>query len=493
MIRMDVAELKDRALQMLMDVGMDIQNEPLVSAMLAKGCVELSSGRIGIPHELVSEFVARQKSTQTEDADDQSMHPFCGIDWTHWLMWTGQKNAVRERMKSEFLMSAFDCGPTRYYDYRTGRDLPVNTEIFVDMMKLAQATPEIGYISTWYRQDVPEATERIASLLLALHYTDKTDGIEAIEPAVIKYLVEIGEIMSGKPKDARYLAGSECIISPMVFEKRSADDAVERARVGVNEFHVASMPTMGVSMPISPAAAIVMSAAELLAGMVACWCIAPEGDITGRMISTYMDMRTADAASANPESITVDLAVKQLFDECFGGHLWTEVFFSPSASQPGLLAVYQNFYATMARARLTGDVSAPYPGMGTLHNGALGSPTQLMLDMEIRKSQFHVKNDIIVNGETLPYDEMVERAVSGKNFLQSDHTLDHWKELWNSSLLPLTVPANQGERGRENTILAECDEKWRANVEAWEAPEIDEAKMRELEEVLARAEKEFLG
>ena len=29
-----------------------------------------------------------------------------------------------------------------------------------------------------------------------------------------------------------------------------------------------------------------------------------------------------------------------------------------------------------------------YPGMGTLANGGMGSPTQFMLDMEIRKSQF---------------------------------------------------------------------------------------------------------
>ena len=32
-------------------------------------------------------------------------------------MWTGQKQAVRERLRGEFLMSAFDCGPTTYYDY----------------------------------------------------------------------------------------------------------------------------------------------------------------------------------------------------------------------------------------------------------------------------------------------------------------------------------------------------------------------------------------
>ena len=78
---------------------------------------------------------------------------------------------VRERLKAEFLMQAFDCGPTQYYDFPTRKLLPVNTDIFVEMMKLAEATPQIGYISTWYRQDVPQPTERLASLVLALRYT----------------------------------------------------------------------------------------------------------------------------------------------------------------------------------------------------------------------------------------------------------------------------------------------------------------------------------
>jgi len=492
MIIMDNEYLKQKALQMLLDVGMEIQSEQLVAAMLAKGCKELPSGRIQIPTELVDELVASQELTQAEDDDTQRLHPFCGIDWTHWIVWTGQKERIKERLETEFLMSAFDCGPTNYYDYQARTARPVNTDIFIEMKKFAQATPEIGYISTWYRQDVPGATERIASLILALQYTDKVDGIEAINPAGIKYLVEIGEIMSGRPKDRRYLAGSECIISPLVFEKRSADDTVERARLGVSEYHITSMATMGVNFPVTPAAAVVTSAAEIIGGMVAAYCIDPQAEITGRMIATYMDMRTADTTAVNPESITVDLAVKQLFDECFGGHLWTEVLFSPSASEPGLLPVYQNWYGAASRAFLTGDPSAPYPGMGTLHNGSTGSPTQFMLDMEIRKSQFFVKKHIVTNDETVPYAEMVERINNNQHFLQSDHTMAHWRELWNSDLLPLTVPAAAGDVGKEQAILDKCENMWRANVATWEPPDIDDDKMKALNGVLKRAEQELM-
>ncbi|MFP3904751.1 MAG: trimethylamine methyltransferase family protein, partial [Armatimonadota bacterium] len=320
----------------------------------------------------------------------------------------------------------------------------------------------------------------------------KVDGIEAIQPEVIKYLVEIGEIMSGQANDARYLAGSQCIISPLILEKRSADEMVERARLQLHDFHVASMPTVGVNFPVTPAAAVIMSAAETLGGMVAAYCLAPSGDITGRMIATYMDMKTADTTSANPESILLDLAVKELFDECFGGHLWTEVFFSPAATEPGMLAVHQNYYAAMARAHITGDVTCPYPGMGTLDNGAVGSPTQFMLDMDIRKSQWHfARQTLETNEETVPFEQMLERARNKEHFLNSDHTMQHFRELWNSDILPLSVGSSSGVN-HEAAILDECEDRWRANLEAWEPPEIDDDTMQALQGVLNRAEQEFL-
>ncbi|MBU0611218.1 MAG: hypothetical protein KKI08_25285, partial [Armatimonadetes bacterium] len=189
-----VTTLRDRTLAMLAQIGLRVESDELVEIMLGKGCAQHpQTGRVLIPGGLVDDLVAVLEPHRAADDDDQALHPACGIDWAHWLMWTGQKERLRERMKTEFLMSAFDCGPTRYYDYASGQSVPVDTDIFIAMKKLAQATPEIGYISTWYRQDVPKQTERIESLVLALEYTTKVDGIEAIDPAVIEYLVRIGE------------------------------------------------------------------------------------------------------------------------------------------------------------------------------------------------------------------------------------------------------------------------------------------------------------
>ena len=160
--------LKEKVYKLLAETGMEIENEKLKARLLKNGCREASAGRIKIPKKLVEEMTVHQKITQKQDDENQTLHLQCGIDWAHSIIWTKRQNEVRQRLQSELLISAFDCGPTKYYDYKNKRLLPVDTRILIEMMKFAQSTPEIGYISTWYRQDVPQKTERMDSLILAL-------------------------------------------------------------------------------------------------------------------------------------------------------------------------------------------------------------------------------------------------------------------------------------------------------------------------------------
>lgn len=483
--------IRDRTYELLWDAGMKIENERITAALLDSGCEEAPSGRIRIPRKLIEEMASSQKKTQHEDAADQELHFHCGIDWAHHVIWNKKQDEMRSRLRSTFLMSAFDCGPTTYYDYASQKVVPVDTNIFTEMMKFAQATPEIGYISTWYRQDVPQQIERIASLILGFRYTDKLDGIEAIDPAVIKYLKEISEIITGRPGDASYLAGSECITSPLILERRSADDVVERNKRGIDRYHVASMPTIGISTPITLPGAVVMTAAEILGGMIACFVMDRESDLSGRAITLVADMRTANSTATGPEPTFVNLAVKDLFDTWWGGHLWVEVFFSPHAKRPGLQAVYENFYGLWRYAKLLDNSSIPYPGMGTLNNGGMGSPVQFMLDMEVRKSQFMLKDEIRVDKDTLPFAAMCEAVRSGQDFLGDEHTAKHCRELWTSKLFLTENPASGSWAGDEKSILDACEQLWRENLKNYEPPNWPDEKHKALEAVLTRAKKEF--
>ena len=485
-----VEQLAGKVYKLLEDVGVLVEHDEVIEYCLKKGCTQGPDQRVRIPRQIVDEMVAFLKKTQDEEERDYDLVETCGPDWAHHLAWTGQQEAFRAQYKEQLLMQAFDCGPTTYYDYPTGQPKPVNTEIFDSMMKLAETIPEVGYTSMWYRQDRPPMIERLESLRRSMDLTTKFAGIEAIYPEVVKYLKEVSEILTDDPKSSAYLAGSECMTMPLILEERSAEDILARKAAKAHRYHVATMPTLGVSTPVTLAGSIVMGAAELLGGMAVCWCVDPESDITARMITLIADMRNGNSTTFGPYNAQYNNAVRQLFIEKWGGHCMVDVHFSVTARRPGLQVMFENWYGTNCRQRWDNDPNIPYAGMGTLYNGGLGSPTQFMLDLEIRKAQWAYKHDIPVDDDSLNFDEVVKVCEEKGNFLMSDHTVRHCRDLWTSPLFRSDEPS-AGWDGTEKSVLDQCDEMWRASLEKWEAPEWPEDKKKAVDEVLARAKKEF--
>jgi trimethylamine--corrinoid protein Co-methyltransferase len=488
----DMDILAEKVYLLLEKAGIWVPNEELVECCLRRGCRPGKDRRIRIPRELVREMADFQKRTQTAYERDHELVLTCGPDWAHHLIWTRQAEAFQASYPARFQMQAFDCGPTTYYDYPLGAVRPVNGQIFAEMLRLAEASPEIGYVSCWYRQDLPACIERLQSLVEGLKITTKLDGIEAIQPEMIKYLKEASDIVyGGRAAPAAFLAGSECMTMPLKLEERSAEDILERRRCGVHRYHVASMPTLGVSTPVTLAGSVVMGAAELLGGLAVCWCADPESDLSARMITLVADMRNGNSTTFGPVYVQYDNAVRQLFRERWGGHCMVEVFFSPTARRPGLQAVFENYYGTSCRRRWDGDPDIPYAGMGTLHNGGLGSPTQLMLDLEIRRAEWAYRSEVPVDPESLDWEEVLRVTEEGGNFLESEHTLRHCRELWLSELFRSDSPFEGGWDGTEEAILERCDQMWRERLRQYRPPVWPPEKLRALDGLLARARREL--
>jgi trimethylamine--corrinoid protein Co-methyltransferase len=487
----DSALLEEKTFQFLWDYGVGVPNQELTESCLARGCKAGRDHRVRVPRELIREMVEFQKQSQEAYEDFHTLVYTCGPDWAHHLLWTGQVEEFRRRYRDEFLMQAFDCGPTTYYDYTEDAVKPVNGEIFQTMLRFAEATPEIGYTSCWYRQDLPPRIERLHSLVEGLKITRKLDGIEAIEPEMIKYLKEASVIVYGDSGSSAFLAGSECMTMPVVLEARSAQDILERKRCGVHRYHVASMPTLGVSTPVTLAGAIVLAAAELLGGMIVCWCADPQSDISARMITLVADMRNGNSTTFGPAYIQYNNAVRQLFTQRWGGHCMVEVFFSPTARRPGLQAVCENFYSTNCLQRWEDNPHIPYAGMGALHEGGLGSPTQFMLDMQIRKAQWMYSSKIPVDEESIAWEELVKAVEQGGSFLDSDHTYRHFRELYIPDLFRSDDPFTGAWDGREGALLDACEQMWRENLARWEPPQWPEEITRALDELLERAGREL--
>ena len=146
-----------------------------------------------------------------------------------------------------------------------------------------------------------------------------------------------------------------------------------------------------------------------------------------------------------------------------------EVFFSPTAQRPGLQAVFENYYGTSLRSAGTGMAPSPTPGRA-LGNGGTGSPEQLILDMEIRKAEWAYREEIRVDEESMDWEEVLEISRSRGNFLTTDHTSRHCRDLWTSRLFRSDSPLAGAWDGTEKAILDTCADMWHEAVAKWTPP-----------------------
>jgi len=220
----DIAVLRKQTLSLVTEVGLKVDHEAVQQLLLAAGCTLAPDGRARFPACLIADFVALQEARRAEE--QASARPQAS-----------QAPAPATRSRPPGLMGcAFGPGPTRYYDYDSGQTLPVSTALAADMMRLADATPEIARVAPWFRQDIPHGASAVDNLVFALRLTRKSVGIDALNPAELKYLAEISEIVTGRPGDSSYVSGSQCMTPPLTLGHRAAQEMLERQRHNVPRF-----------------------------------------------------------------------------------------------------------------------------------------------------------------------------------------------------------------------------------------------------------------
>ena len=307
--------LEAEVLSLLDNVGLRVAHDEVAALLEKRGCRPGPKGRLRIPREVLCEVIESQQAraaaiekpatdpppTTPQQAPDEPLPPtpkrFPGF-------------ATPQASDGPALLEAAFCpGPIRYYDLERRAAVDLTDAIADDMMRLAEATPEVASVHCWWRRNAEPEVECIANLVLALKLTRKATGLDAIHPAQVKYLVQIGEVLTGDPRSTRYLWGSQCMTPPLILGDRAAEEMLERQRQGVPVYFVATMPMIGVSSPVTRLGSVVMGAAEILGGMTAAHAIAPEGEITGGAFVVCADRTGGQMTTAAPQMAWVTAAV----------------------------------------------------------------------------------------------------------------------------------------------------------------------------------------
>jgi len=477
--------LHEGVLNVLETTGLLIRGKFLLEALADAGCkVDFDKMRAWFPPEVVEKQIAAQRD-RYKMVRSSLWYPFCREMPQNDVCWP-----------DEFCVD-FGYAAPWIYDYPSGNYRKPTSQDQVDMIKLGNALEEAKAINAPYIcSDFDSKVEIIESSRLLLLNTKKPGWVGTSCGAEVKYLAEFAKLATGDDHDALSLAPpifvtAYCTTSPLKIDTRSCEVLEEALR---HKFPVnfASMPILGATTPVSPAGSVIVAAAEILGGITAVSLIDPEVRHFGASISGEMDMKTTQVCYGTPAAILTDAVLHQLLRYKYGLVHNVEAGYVEGKC-PGMQAAFLKTYRQMAFGC---TVSSSLP-IGALDNASVFSPTQAMLDLDFNRSMYMFAQGIEVDDETMCLDLINElEFCEGRTYLESDHTLQHYRELlWDSKYLDRTYREETSLKPAEHDarILEKADREWRRLVESQEPVEREQQFVAEVDGIVAAAREELLG
>lgn len=312
--------------------------------------------------------------------------------------------------------------------------------------------------------------------------TKPIGGGEIFYADYIEPLVRMGEILSGKANDASLVAGCDFFIAPLIFDHKQAECFLEKRRFGIGNCP-GTMPISGLSGPVTVAGTAVIALSELLAGWVLGYVVNPELPVSGIVSSGSLDMRDVVPCFGSPEALLQDAIVVQTCRRLYGITIGAATGYV-DAKRPGLEAVFQKMFPLVAAPL---QIGAWTGGGGLLSAGQDYSPLQHLLDVEIAEAVGRFRASFEVSSETMAL-ELIEEMMTREtvNFADTEHTFEHFrKEQWYPRWFDRAVwQGEEGEVEAERRMLSKMNAHWQDAVESYEPPDIDQSKIKELEQIL---------
>ncbi len=358
-------------------------------------------------------------------------------------------------------------GPTRfgigvtalyYQDPVNDEVTPFSRKHMELMVRLGGVLPSFDVISTvGIVQDVaPEVSDLYATLEMVAN-TNKPLVIlvsdEDAFPKVLDLLEHLCGDLSSRPFVLPYLNP----ISPLVINRGTVDKMFHAAARGL-PFIYSNYGMAGASAPITPAGALVLLNAELLAGLVLSQVIREGTPVILGSLPAFFDMKGM-GSFYDPQSYLVDLACAEMMDHYRLPHCGTSG--SGMGWRADLIAAGHQWFNHLVSC--LGKVGLA-PFVGDLLGSKAFSPATIVYANEIIEQARLFAQGFALNETTVALDE-ISQVGPGGSFLVSGLTLALFREAYyNSDIFPkLTLEewqakgspdATQRLRDHTQTLLA---------------------------------------
>jgi trimethylamine--corrinoid protein Co-methyltransferase len=458
----------ERAMTVLEEIGTDVRHPEALEMLRGLG-QNIDGERVRWDREFVMEMLAKAPTTFTL----QGRNPDHAV-----TIGGGQKPVLAPVGGSPF------CS-----DLERGRR-DGTYESHVELVKMAHAADLITchQSGTVEAADLNEHSRHLDMDYSVLRWSDKphvcygTSGPKARDAVALAAIAcGGGDAIAATPA----LMGIVNPNSPLVWDFLMVDALSEWARAG-QPVVVTPFLLAGATAPIAIASGLVLKVAEALSGVAMIESIRPGSPAVFGSFFTAVDMRTGGPAFGTPESVLGTLAGGQLARRYKlpyrgGGGLCSSNTLDAAASAETTMALW----ATM----LAGSDFVMHAA-GWLEGGLTASYEKFAMDLELLRMFALIDEGIATDDERFAMDAIAEEGPGGM-FLANAHTLDHFREWMFMSPLFRSQAYVTWEKQGSHTTDQLATREWKALLESYQDPGIDDAVDEELREYVVRRKAEL--
>jgi len=456
----DVDQIYDAALHVLRSMGMKVENRTCLEAMERFGAqIDYSRERAVMPKEALDRML---EIVQRENAE-----------WDNTLQPVGEGYSFGGGGSCPF-----------YYREDVGRRRATEDDC-VEALKIAETSGVSGCVVPVLDGDVSAKYEGIRVIELAIRTLNRTraGGTDLFHPEQIPFAVELGELYEDNP--SRFLPAGNCPTSPLCVGKTIADLAAVKAPYTGTVYAVPVMPVMGANAPMTPEGTAVVGVAEILGGYVLAKSLNPETPVGATALCAMMDMQTGGMVYSAPEVLAADIAICETMEYCLNlpcGAFGTYI----DAKLPGMRAMQEKLFRCLGSAAYSRFTEFS----GTLDQGKVFSPTQMILDRDLHAFMAGYTRRVPIDDDLLGLDAILDVEWDGTGYLMHEHTMSHMRDIWRSAIFGRDVWMSlDDETAKEARHLERAQEIWRDNLAKYKPPDLTDDFLRDLADISERARK----
>jgi trimethylamine--corrinoid protein Co-methyltransferase len=330
-----------------------------------------------------------------------------------------------------------DC--PNYLDPRSGEKRRFTTDDLVDCIHLVDALPQLGFVmSMGIPADLMERAQAREGegnvyrqqFALMLEHTTKPIVFVCDDRADCEAITAMAAAAAGDVEQLRLnptlLLYSEPT-TPLQHTRTATEKLLYMAEQTLPVVH-SPAPMMGGTAPVTLAGGLVLGNAEVLSSLVIHQLKRPGAPFVYGSGLHHMDMKTTISVYGAPEFQLARLAVAAM-GQFYGLPTWGYAGHSDSNGmdeQAAADAVFSVLIALLTGTNLVHDV-------GYLEAGLTTSPEMIVFTDEIIAMMRHFVAGVRLDAGAIAMDA-IHRVGPGGNFLADEHTLAHFRELWQPTL-----------------------------------------------------------